>query len=519
MNATKNVYSYIRWSTERQNWGDSERRQEQLAKDWCDRKGLKLSGRSFADRGTSAWKGKNREAGALGDLIKIAKSGDVVLIEDNDRFSREDTITAMNNLHDMVGKGITVVFLKTGLEVTTENFNDPAVLFLNIFQSYLANAESVKKAYRVKQSWDARKAAVKSGKPINQNLPSWLKWDREKDKIIVLEEKSAVVRRMFDLYLEGGSTLYVARQLVNESAVHVSKQRSRGWGHDYVHRTLTNKAVLGYCLHVNPPVSGIYPAIVDEQKFWAVQAKLGIQRRSTVHTKYADSNLFTGLVHCSKCGNTLSKHNQQRHGRVYRYLVCSAALHGTTNCGLSSIRYELLEKSFLSLLAEAELVHGTMGQDKPADRALDALKGRLSEAEKQVERIMRLIEGEDEPPKRLLERLKEFEVEETKLREQVEAETNKAKATPPLLQAYAQFKTEFAMHMQERDFRVRFKKCLRDIVEKITVHLGQDLYQVHFKGAKQAITVEIGSNDSWCFSPAPSWVFGLPVPQDGNIIG
>lgn len=145
------VYSYIRWSSEKQTWGDSERRQEQMAKDWCARKGLKLSQRSFADRGTSAWRGKNFQDGALAELVRVVKTGDIIVIEDNDRLSRQDAITAMVNLRQIVNKGVSVVILKTGVEVTSQNYNDPSVLFPNFFQAFLANAENEKKSFRGKQ--------------------------------------------------------------------------------------------------------------------------------------------------------------------------------------------------------------------------------------------------------------------------------------------------------------------------------------------------------------------------------
>ena len=78
----KNVYSYIRWSTERQNFGDNERRQLQAAESWCAKRGLKLSDRTFTDRGTSAFKGPNRSEERLGELLKITRPGDTFLIED-----------------------------------------------------------------------------------------------------------------------------------------------------------------------------------------------------------------------------------------------------------------------------------------------------------------------------------------------------------------------------------------------------------------------------------------------------
>src|SRR6266540_6816183 len=107
---TTKAYSYIRWSSEKQTWGDSERRQEQMAQDWCARKGLKLSDRSFTDRGTSAWKGRNLQDGALAELLRVDEPEDVIVIEDNDRFSRQDTITAMDNLRQIVAAGYATGF-------------------------------------------------------------------------------------------------------------------------------------------------------------------------------------------------------------------------------------------------------------------------------------------------------------------------------------------------------------------------------------------------------------------------
>jgi DNA invertase Pin-like site-specific DNA recombinase len=71
----RTAYSYLRFSSPKQEWGDSERRQEQGARNYCREHGLNLSEKSFADRGVSGWKGANRR-GALGDLLKVLKAGD-----------------------------------------------------------------------------------------------------------------------------------------------------------------------------------------------------------------------------------------------------------------------------------------------------------------------------------------------------------------------------------------------------------------------------------------------------------
>jgi len=73
----------MRWSSEPQGWGDSERRQARLAKDWCRRNGKTLYDKPFVDRGVSAWRGANRQSGALAALLRTVSPGDVILIEDN----------------------------------------------------------------------------------------------------------------------------------------------------------------------------------------------------------------------------------------------------------------------------------------------------------------------------------------------------------------------------------------------------------------------------------------------------
>src|SRR5690349_19093551 len=147
----KPAYSYLRFSTPDQQLGDSERRQLALAKAYCASNNLKLSDTAFADRGVSGFHGKNHQNGALGKLLKLAKPGEVILIEDCDRWSREDPLDALNRLRDEVRKGIEIVFLRTGVRVTKDNFNDPSVLYPNFFSAVVGNAENKKKSERISE--------------------------------------------------------------------------------------------------------------------------------------------------------------------------------------------------------------------------------------------------------------------------------------------------------------------------------------------------------------------------------
>ena len=90
------IHSYQRWSTDEQEWGDSERRQNALAEAYCASMELPLPKKSYSDSGVSGKAGKNRKEGsALAQLLKIVKPNDLILIEDCDRWSREDPITSL----------------------------------------------------------------------------------------------------------------------------------------------------------------------------------------------------------------------------------------------------------------------------------------------------------------------------------------------------------------------------------------------------------------------------------------
>src|SRR6516162_9988616 len=61
-------WSYLRWSTPPQEWGDSERRQIEPGRAWAAARGMEFVD-DYRDPGISAWTGKNLTKGALGRFI------------------------------------------------------------------------------------------------------------------------------------------------------------------------------------------------------------------------------------------------------------------------------------------------------------------------------------------------------------------------------------------------------------------------------------------------------------------
>src|SRR5262245_45930457 len=95
MSATRRPgLSYTRYSdSHRQGKGDSQERQDEMFRGFCERHQLIPLKDVYADRGRSGYKDEHRKKGRLGQLIALAKSGGlepgtVIVVEAWDRLGR-----------------------------------------------------------------------------------------------------------------------------------------------------------------------------------------------------------------------------------------------------------------------------------------------------------------------------------------------------------------------------------------------------------------------------------------------
>ena len=110
----KIAYSYIRFSTKKQQYGVSYERQSEQAVAYCNAHNLKLDDKVYYDKGVSALKGKNKDIGMLSEFLhkvedREIKTGSYLLIESLDRLSRDFLIHAQVLLNQIIIAGITVV--------------------------------------------------------------------------------------------------------------------------------------------------------------------------------------------------------------------------------------------------------------------------------------------------------------------------------------------------------------------------------------------------------------------------
>lgn len=423
----KTAYSYIRFSTPAQQWGDSERRQEESAKDYCAKHNLTLSEMKFADKGVSGWKGANRK-GALGQLLNILEAGDYLLIEDNDRLSRENPLEAMNLLHSIVFKGVSIVTLRDGHTITKANFFELTNFLPSIIKSAVANEETEKKSMRLKEAWHTRRKAMSEGKYVGGVVPFWIKKDA--GKFLVIEERAQIVRDLYEMAYKGmGYRTIIHNLSINKVPTY---RRSNRWSNGILAYILKSPTVYG-CLQpmtrqdddkymaVGEEIVNYYPPIITKDKFLAVQAKIA-KRVTYGGGKVGDnvSNLFSGIIKCPKCGENIIR--TRKGNGTLSYLVCSS-YHFYHRCVKAIINYVQVEKSILDYIQKGTSAIKNFTPDNSTDelqQQIEIKTALINNLQKTIVKLTDLVEQSDAPLP-ILSRLKERIAEQLKLKEEIKA--------------------------------------------------------------------------------------------------
>lgn len=391
----KKAYSYLRFSTPEQSKGDSFRRQFKLAQDYAAQHNLDLDETlNLCDEGVSAYRGKHVETGKLGDFLQEVREGrvergSVLLVESLDRISRQSARKALRVLEDICEEGITVVTLTDGRKYDEEALeSDPMALMMSLMVFIRANEESATKATRLKSAWATKRQQI-GDRPMTAKAPLWLHLDKKAGKFQVIEERAALVRRMFNMYLEGTGPSGIAKEFNREGL----KPWGIGalWHESYVTKILNNPAVHGtFTPHriehdggkkqrvPLDPIAGYFPAVMGEETFLRAQdlkKQKGLKGRKPTTTA---RNIFARLAKCPVCGSTMSWVNKSG---PWQYLVCYRASNGA-GCKYRSVPYDRLEQSFL------EAVQG--GLVLPVDgEKLRQIERELAEAENRMNNAIR----------------------------------------------------------------------------------------------------------------------------------
>lgn len=427
----KRAYAYLRVSTFQQVDGKSLTGQEEEIRKYCNVYGIELVD-VYSDEGKSgkSIEGRPQFQKMLRD-IKEKQEVDYVIVWKLSRFGRNacDSLNSLNILQD---NGVNLVAL-------TENVDTATPMGRLVFTLLAALAEMERENIREQTANGLKYNALSGG--WNGGIPPY-GYDAVNKELVINEEEAAVVRKIFEWYLESEEASCdsvtgrlneegikprhykrVDRKATEESETDetVYLPPVADWYTSQVKKILDNPTVCGkirYGYHKTDDsgnkgkpsndsendyilVDGKHEAIISEEMWNRAQEKRKKSRKPRGRrdsTSENVNNVFNGIVKCPQCGAHMINYGS-RYKRAngeesyYSTYVCGYwNNHKKGKCRKNPIKTEILEKAVIGGLREytrrpnlAEEIHQYMEQELDTgklEKETEELKNKIAALDK-----------------------------------------------------------------------------------------------------------------------------------------
>ncbi len=222
----------------------------------------------------------------------------------------------------------------------------------------------------------------------------------------------AMVRRIFDMALQGKSILDITKTLNSEGIPTVNGKR---WQKTTVHAMLDNETYTGAVVwgatakDGQPPVrvEDAHPAIISKQEFRRVKKLLGSRAPKQANPRRASSPyLLSGILKCETCGRAMSA-SEAKSGK-YTYYVCQSLMkRGSGTCKTPRLSAKKIETTIVdelraNILTEYNIRELVKLLDEEMDGAagdyrqkLESIEAELEEVKRQLGRVWHFISKSD----------------------------------------------------------------------------------------------------------------------------
>ena len=417
--------------------------------------------RHYTDDG---WSGGNFERPAWKQLIADIEAGRVahVIVKDMSRAGRDYLQTGFYTEVFFRQHGVHFVAIANSVDSDDQNSNEFAP-FLNIMNEWYAR--DISKKRRI-----SNKIKGNAGEPMGPPPYGYIKDPDNPKHWIVDEEAALIVRRIYNLILEGYGTEQIASMFESEGILtpraywlkkgirkpgKETQQPSTKWNPSTIVNILSLQEYCGDVLNFKT-YSKSYKnkkRIPNDRENWAifenvhepvinraiweqVQEKRGkIRRRKP---KDGERNMFCGLLVCADCGHNLNYHfNQGNHD--IKYFNCSNYNSGRGSCTSTHyIRVDFLEQVVLGEIRrltkyavhyEGEFQQAIMGSTQKAvelerklkQKELAAAQARDGELDGLFERIYEDNISGKLSDERFAKMSQRYEEEQAELSEKIKA--------------------------------------------------------------------------------------------------
>ena len=407
---------YIRWSSAEQSKGTSLERQRADCRAHAKRHGWKVV-QELIDDGVSAFKGRHASVGMLGGFVDAVENGEypagiALLVEKLDRLSREEPGRVFLWMMRMTEAGVTIATVDGDRRYARGTF-DMATIIEVVVKAQLSHEESAKKASRLAAAWAAKRAKVADGQQLvmTRRAPAWLAVEGTPPRFVLIDDRAAIVRRIYEETVAGLGKHTIARRLNAEGVPTFG--RASGWHSSYIQKILTTATVLGAMQPgskargeartlVGDPIEGYYPAVVDADLHASAAAAMAGRSRRVAGKGRSLVNLFSGLGHCGACGSKMTfrgKGLKQRANGAWvqeDYLICDSYQRGRGCIIGNHFNYAVWQTGILDAIlhdAMQDRHFASRGEVRPLEVELaERVRQRAASSTKQETALKLLVE-------------------------------------------------------------------------------------------------------------------------------
>lgn len=367
------AYIYARFSTKRQDKGESLTRQYDLTRKMCEDNGWKII-ETLTDKGQSAWKGDHLRVGELGRFKQRVEQGDIphgsyLVVENLDRLSRQDIKKARRWIEEVTDAGVRVAVASPApgkifdeASLSGENIVD---LLQYLLEAQRSNKEAERKSEFQQKAISGFMAKARKGIVYSKRTPAWLKGEKN-GTVEIDEARSAIVRQIYEWCAAGQGIHLIAKKL-NASVTPWTvghKASKPSWKVGYIRDILTGWQAEGeYHVRSGPNriptgevITNYYPRVVPPELVAAARAAMALRRGATGPNHSEAKNLFSGRIKCGHCGDTMVRIVQRNtRGTQYEYLKCTRFNNGADCINTTMYRYDNFERAALDQILHLAL--------------------------------------------------------------------------------------------------------------------------------------------------------------------
>ena len=315
---------------------------------------------------------------------------------------------------------------------------------------------------------------------------------KKRPKLELNPPADAVVKRIFDMVLQGRSILDVTKTLNAEG---IPTTNGKKWLKTTIHTMLDHEAYTGTLVwgakakDGAPPVrvEDAHPAIVSKRDFQQARKLLASRAPKKMNPRRASSPyLLSGLVKCETCGKAMTA-AEAKSGR-YTYYICHSLLkRGKGTCETPRLNAKSFEKLIVNEIRENVLTESNIrdlvklldeemdGVAREQRERLQTIEEELEDVKKRLGRIWQVIETTDIEMADASERIREHRERKEKLEiaaEEARALLSDRRQFLDSADTIAAFAAEMSEFLKSSEL-TETKAFVRSFVKEIVVKPGR----------------------------------------------